>query len=435
MQTKRWQFSLLSVLVTFLLLTVVLSISYAQSTEEYVVKRGDTLIKIANAHQVTVKDLVEANELSNKDVIYVGQKLIIPNSRFDTRNNLADKSPVEWGVTAFFTQSTIESTTNTLASLNPQWTRLEVHWSLLENEDGSFRFDVLDQVLDSIENTVDSSKILLTVTSAPEWRRSRTSEDGPADNPEDFANFLSVLTTRYISQVDAIQIWNEPNLRREWSSDVYELNGAAYVSMLSVAYETIKSIAPDIKVITAGLAPTGFSDGVNAVSDRIYLQQMYDAGVESVSDAIAINPGSWANAPEARCCEAGEGVTSHYEDPSFYYLDTIEDYREIMIANGNDSPIWITKFGWATADGLSEVPAGYEYANNVTAEQQAMYLLNALEIGATLGYVDVMIVYNMNGCLITTSRPEICLHSLIAPDGNVRPAFNALEGAMQVAQE
>lgn len=46
--------------------------------QKYVVKEGDTLADIADAFGVTVADLIAANNLTNPDVIVVGQELIIP---------------------------------------------------------------------------------------------------------------------------------------------------------------------------------------------------------------------------------------------------------------------------------------------------------------------------------------------------------------------
>ena len=43
----------------------------------YTVKRGDTLIKIANLYGVSVMDLVSWNNIRNPDLIYAGQTLVI----------------------------------------------------------------------------------------------------------------------------------------------------------------------------------------------------------------------------------------------------------------------------------------------------------------------------------------------------------------------
>lgn len=43
----------------------------------YTVKRGDTLVKIANLYGVSVMDLVSWNNIRNPDLIYAGQTLVI----------------------------------------------------------------------------------------------------------------------------------------------------------------------------------------------------------------------------------------------------------------------------------------------------------------------------------------------------------------------
>lgn len=47
----------------------------------YYVKSGDTISKIAEAFNTTVKNILDANEIANPNYIFVGQKLIIPESK------------------------------------------------------------------------------------------------------------------------------------------------------------------------------------------------------------------------------------------------------------------------------------------------------------------------------------------------------------------
>ncbi len=46
--------------------------------QKYVVQPGDTLVAIAEEFGVTVQELIDANRLTNPDVLRVGQELIIP---------------------------------------------------------------------------------------------------------------------------------------------------------------------------------------------------------------------------------------------------------------------------------------------------------------------------------------------------------------------
>jgi LysM repeat protein len=47
----------------------------------YVVKAGDALSKIASAHGVKTKDLMEANQIADANKIRIGQKLVIPGAK------------------------------------------------------------------------------------------------------------------------------------------------------------------------------------------------------------------------------------------------------------------------------------------------------------------------------------------------------------------
>ncbi|MGN0835656.1 MAG: LysM peptidoglycan-binding domain-containing protein [Candidatus Spyradosoma sp.] len=61
----------------------------AEGGEIYVVKKGDALSKIARAHGVTVKALMEANGIANANSIRAGQKLVIPAKAAETKKEEA----------------------------------------------------------------------------------------------------------------------------------------------------------------------------------------------------------------------------------------------------------------------------------------------------------------------------------------------------------
>ncbi len=50
-----------------------------ESSKSYIVKSGDTLIRIANNHSITLNNLMNWNNISSY-LIYPGQKLIVSNS-------------------------------------------------------------------------------------------------------------------------------------------------------------------------------------------------------------------------------------------------------------------------------------------------------------------------------------------------------------------
>ena len=57
----------------------------------YIVKKGDTLWKIARDYNVTVRQIVNLNNIKNPNLIYIGQRLVIPiisNNSYNTNHTL-----------------------------------------------------------------------------------------------------------------------------------------------------------------------------------------------------------------------------------------------------------------------------------------------------------------------------------------------------------
>ena len=72
-----------------------------------------------------------------------------------------------------------------------------------------------------------------------------------------------------VGTVQAIEVWNEVNLDREWGGGpITRQTATDYVRLLGMSYDAIKAADPNITVITAGLSPTGvdahFANASNA---------------------------------------------------------------------------------------------------------------------------------------------------------------------------
>lgn len=101
---------------------------------------------------------------------------------------------------------------------------------------------------------------------------------------EAYVDFLAVVAE---NEPDAIEIWNEMNLDREWPAG--EIDPTSYVEdMLAPAYEAIKSVSPQTSVIIGALAPTGFDNGTNAWSDARYVQGLAAANAADYADCIGV---------------------------------------------------------------------------------------------------------------------------------------------------
>ncbi len=426
------------------------------ATTDYTVQVGDTLFKIAIRFRTTVRQLAQLNNLTNPNLIYVGQRLQVPaeggatptavsSTPLPTSTALPTSSPqpttapsttnagqggtttagygFDFGIEAFLVDQDVTALVGDIQTLGMRWVKQTINWRDFEPIQGEIDFATLDGIIDSLNGA--NLKILLTLTAAPDWARSSAQENGPPDDFATFTTFVSAVTARYAGRVQAYQIWNEPNLRREWNSEVHDISAASYTELLTVAYTAVKSADSAALVLSAGLAPTGYNDGVNAIDDRQFLRDMYANGLAAASDAIGAHPLGWANPPDAECCVPPPGVLTHFENPSFYFRNTLSDYRQIMTDSGDGStPIWVTKFGWGSSEDTDPPSETYIFVSYTDLVEQAAYVPRAFQLGTELGFIGPMFLDNLNGCDIDGA--ENCYNSLLGPGDQPRPVFAAV---------
>lgn len=410
------------------------------STGIHVVVPGDTLYRIALRYGTTVSAIVSLNGISNANLIFVGQQLSVPGATGtqggttetpptgDTTSpppSTAPTVPFAFGIQVHLPYQNQAAVAGNITELGMSWVKQQIAWADYETTQGNINFDAIDEMVNALEAI--NVNILFSVVKAPDWARDSTQEDGPPTNFQTYANFVGALAERYRGRVDAYEIWNEQNLRREWNSSSHSISAAEYVEMLRLAYNAIKAADPAAIVVAGGLAPTGFNDGVNAIDDRVYLRAMYANGAARYMDALGAHPNGWANPPDSLCCNQTAGVLTHDDHESFFFRETLADYRDIMVANGDSQTfIWPTEFGWGTnADTGSPPPAGYEFVTYTDLNEQATYIARAFQLGRDLNYVGPMFLWNLNFCEAAGSSSEQCLWSLIGPSGP-RPAYAAV---------
>jgi hypothetical protein len=155
---------------------------------------------------------------------------------------------------------------------------------------------------------------------------------------------------------------------------------------------------------------------------------MYGAGLAGVSDAVGAHPVGFANPPDSTCCENNPEIPGWDDHPSFFFLDTLQDYRSIMNQNGDDRTfIWATEFGWGSSDGLGiEPPEGLLFVDFTSFDEQADYTVRAYQKGRELGYVGPMFAWNLNLCQVHGIGSVQCYWSFLNPAGDPRSVFNVL---------
>ncbi|MEZ4515585.1 MAG: SH3 domain-containing protein [Chloroflexota bacterium] len=116
---------------------------------------------------------------------------------------------------------------------------------------------------------------------------------------------------------DAIEVWNEMNIDREWPAG--QIDPASYVNnMLKPAYQKIKASNPNVMVITGAPAPTGYFGGCSGAGcdDAPYVAGMMAAGAGGASDCIGVHYNEGIMPPSATSGDprgAGEHYTRYFQ--------------------------------------------------------------------------------------------------------------------------
>jgi hypothetical protein len=263
-----------------------------------------------------------------------------------------------------------------------RWVKQEFAWREIEGAGkGSFDWSRTDRVMNQID--AHGLKVIARLGVQPEWAGGGYPEVGPPNNLQDFVDFAAAVATRYKGRIDAYQIWNEPNLAREWGNR--PPNAAEYTEMLKATYQAIKQVDPYPIIISAGMAPTTRNDDV-ARPDTYYIQEMYDAGAQPYFDALGVHGAGYASPPEADPAEVartpGLANSGDFKPENnvpeelrrVYCFRHVEDVRQVMVSNGDtNKQVVLLEFGW-TIDPRPDSPYNW---HAVSPEQQDKYFQGA----------------------------------------------------------
>ncbi|MBE0689450.1 MAG: hypothetical protein IH587_04940 [Anaerolineae bacterium] len=230
---------------------------------------------------------------------------------------------------------------------------------------------------------------------------------------EDYAAFVAGLAAQ---GADAIEIWNEPNIDREWPSG--SINPAQYTQLLAQAYNAIKAANPNTIVISGAPAPTGFFGGCSGsgCDDNAYVQGMAAAGAARYMDCLGIHYNEGILGPTVTRGDP-RGNSGHY---TRYYQSMVNTY---LRAIGNARPLCFTELGYLTPEGFPPLPGAFGWAENVTVAQQAAWLDQVVSMAGRSGRVRILIIWNVN--FTNYDDDPMAGYAIIRPDGSC-PACVAL---------
>lgn len=432
----------------------------------YVIQRGDTLSTIARRFGITTRQLADANNLTNLNMIYAGRTLLIPANNVvveetDTPRASAEDStsqvaatpqpttavasaateeetstptaPPDPTATATPTQVVIAQAAIDLPSVNSTLAEFNLGGQVLQ-ADYPFAQQMRDTNLIWAKRTIIWDGEAPASDLIPEINAARNAgfrllltvigeRNDLAANPtryyDNFANYLGDLAA---FGVDAIQVWHEPNVAENWPSG--RISGQSYTQMLTTAYTAIKAQSPNTLVISAAPEATGRFGGectASGCDDNVFINQMRNANAADVLDCVGLQYTDGAVPPLST---SGAPVASpqHY---SWYYGVLVNLYR----GQFPDSPLCITGIGYLTVEDLDvRLPSSLSWGRSTTVAQHASWLAEAAQVAQSGTIVRMFIIDNVDGN--TQEGVRQLGYAIVRPDGSC-PACAALLGVLE----
>ncbi len=242
---------------------------------------------------------------------------------------------------------------------------------------------------------------------------------------DQWAQFLAKLAA---AGADAIQVWREPNYQSEWPAG--QISGASYADLLKRAYFAIKQANPNVLVISAGPAQTsgvyGGGCAKEGCDELAFLRQMANQSAQDYMDCVGVNYTSGSNAP---------GIVQNNR----HYLHYFGPLRNAYFSAFNGArPLCLTALGYVTKEGIADqLPEAYKFAANITLNDQAAWLAEAVQIARASGQVRLVIIWNVDAtswipdepAKDTLSDPQAG-YAMIRPDGTC-PACETLRSVLR----
>ncbi|HSZ70407.1 MAG TPA: Ig-like domain-containing protein [Solirubrobacteraceae bacterium] len=292
--------------------------------------------------------------------------------------------------------------TPSLRALGTHWVRVFAEWPDLEPQPGTYSSSWLYYYEQFFRSLPAGTKVIVDVVDTPQWETGSGDVNTPPASPEDYAAFVGGLAQRWAGRVAAYEIWNEEDNASWWAGGP---NPAAYAALLKATYPVVKAADPGATVVLGGL--TG--------NDYPFLEGVYAAGAKGSFDAVGVHTDT--------ACNVASPSSFIREMDGRMMPDSFLAYREVhavMLANGDDKPIWMTELSWRTTSATCDEGAfAGQKPEGVSDEQQAAYLAQAYHCLAQDPYVQVALWFPLRDEGATVS-------GLLRANGSRKPAFAAM---------
>ncbi|HMJ34658.1 MAG TPA: hypothetical protein VK501_12130 [Baekduia sp.] len=274
--------------------------------------------------------------------------------------------------------SAIKREVDSMAKLHGQVARFEVSWAALEPHVQGERDPAVVALIDAYVDTAAKHGIrpILYIDRTPCWASSAPDDvrqgcKGVDANrsevwryaPAEAASAVPVstfLAQRYGPRLAAFQLWNEP----DQSNQKYWAGGdkvRRYVRFAKAVYPAVKAVAPTLPVLAGSFVG----------ADGRWLTALYDAGMKGSYDGLSVQ----------------------FYDLPLYALNRT---RQVQLAHGDTTPLWLTEFGYTSCAGVNGKPTQLADHPCVTRKVQAQNLTDVFAATVNTRWLAAAVVYALH---------------------------------------
>ncbi len=409
------------------------SIKFAQATD------AKPVTTPAAAAQVAAQTVAPAASMHPDGAIPGLPDFVCPNPH-------AAPEKFGYGVQSNWAVGDMGNWNNVMADqLRVSWTKAQVRWSEFEKEKGKITPQVDANSFDAF--VADANKkglnIMVGIIQAPAWARKLNEPGllGPPDDFSDAARFFGKIAARYRGCIQAVEIWNEMNLDREWRVPSGRIAAIDYISFLKAVAPAIKKYDQTIITVMGALSTVGYSKAGSFQDDFAYMDDFVAAGGPALVDCVGVHLNGYNFPPDKEWNSGYKDATAKFRGPfdnpshDWSFMSTFTTYYQ-----KTKKPLCVTEFGWPSMDALKRkdgsptqgAPDGFGFALDNTEKEQADWIVQGFDLLRKSGYVRFGIVFNLDYIVKIGEDPDgktanVAPYSIVRRDGSTRPAFEAIK--------
>jgi polysaccharide biosynthesis protein PslG len=280
--------------------------------------------------------------------------------------------------------------------LHAKVVRTELPWAVFEPEAQGRINQSAEDFTDRLMSDAQAAgiRVIANVDSSPCWASSApasllsqcsskthtAANTYPPSDPATYGNFVAFLARRYVAQLAAIEVWNEPDQSNEFYFGGPN-KARNYAALLRGAYPAVKLANPQMPVLGGSIVGT----------NGVFLKALYAAGIKGYYDGLSVH---------------------------FYTLTlaALRATHEVQLANGDRTPLWLNEFGWTSCWPKHKIQ---QDQGCVTQAVQAKNLTNTFRALARTPWVASEVVYKLQDSPLEE-------FGSITARGAHKPAFSAL---------